>query len=415
LKPLIAGVDDPGAKRFFRGTHRAVAPDDTLARVGPLMRGMGITRLADITGLDRIGVPVATACRPNSRGLAVAQGKGLDLSAAKASALMESVESYHAERIELPLRLGSYAELRQSHRLCDVSKLALTVGSAYHPNRPLLWIEGHDLMQQEPVWVPYEVVETSYAFPLAAAGGCFQATTNGLASGNHLLEAVSHALCEAVERDAVAIWNARGAGRRGSHRIDLGSIDCEPATDVLARLEQHGIDVGVWDLTTDVGLPCVLATIVEPPGFSARPAYAVHGSGCHPSRGVALVRALLEALQSRLTFIVGSRDDNFREDYERLFDSERTRALRADIERPPTMAFGGLPDFQSETFEDDVRHELRCLQQAGIEHAVAVDLTRADVGVPVVRVVVPGLEGVSTHPDYVPGSRARAAMDATPS
>lgn len=411
MTTLIPGVDGPGVKRFFDGTHRAVAPEETLARISPLMRGMGITRVANITGLDRIGIPVATACRPNSRGLAVSQGKGLDLPAAKVSALMESVESYHAERIELPLRLGSYVELSRSHRLCDVTKLALTVRSTFDPNRPLLWIEGYDLLQQEPAWVPYEIVDTNYTFPLVTGAGCFQATTNGLASGNHVLEAVSHALCEVIERDAVAMWNAGIESVRRTHRIDLITIDSQPAIDVLRRLEQHGIDVGVWDLTTDVGVPCVLATIVERPGFSARPPYAVHGSGCHPTRDVALLRALLEALQSRLTFIVGSRDDNFREDYERLFDSKTTRAVWAEIDEVQSMIdFVDLPNFQAETFQDDVRHEIGSLQQAGIEQSIVIDLTRADVGIPVVRVVVPGLEGVSTQPDYVAGGRARASM-----
>jgi ribosomal protein S12 methylthiotransferase accessory factor len=413
LTTLIAGVDDPGAKSFFDGTHRAVAPEETLERIGPLMRGMGITRLANITGLDRIGIPVATACRPNSRGLAVSQGKGLDLPTAKASALMESVESYHAERIELPLRLGSSTELSRSLRLCDVTKLALTLRSTFDPNRPLLWIEGYDLLQQQPAWVPYEIVDTNYTFPLVTGAGCFQATTNGLASGNHVLEAVSHALCEVIERDAVALWYAGSESARRTRRIDVSTIDSQPAIDVLTRLERHGFDVGVWNLTTDVGVPSVLATIVERPGFSARPPYAVHGSGCHPTRDVALIRALLEALQSRLTFIVGSRDDNYREDYERLFNSKTTRAVRAEIgEAPPTVNFVDLPNFQSETFEDDVRHEIRSLQQAGIEQSIVIDLTRADLGIPVVRVVVPGLEGVSTQPDYVAGARARASMGA---
>ena len=81
--------------------------------VGPL----GISRLADVTGLDRIGIPVVMACRPNARSLAVSQGKGLDRDAARASALMEAIELYHAERIASPLKLSSWNELRFSHSL----------------------------------------------------------------------------------------------------------------------------------------------------------------------------------------------------------------------------------------------------------------------------------------------------------
>jgi ribosomal protein S12 methylthiotransferase accessory factor len=72
---------------------------------------MGITRIAVLTGLDVLGIPVAAAVRPNSRSIAVHQGKGVTLSAAKASALMEAVETHHAETMALPLRLASFAEL----------------------------------------------------------------------------------------------------------------------------------------------------------------------------------------------------------------------------------------------------------------------------------------------------------------
>ena len=68
-----------GAKCHRLGTHRILSPAETVARVTPLMALMGITRVADVTGLDRIGVPVVMVCRPNARSLAVSQGKGCDL------------------------------------------------------------------------------------------------------------------------------------------------------------------------------------------------------------------------------------------------------------------------------------------------------------------------------------------------
>src|SRR4051794_34242788 len=95
------------------GTHRLVAPEQTLERGKPLMRSLGITRVANITGLDVIGIPVVAVMRPNSRSVAVAQGKGLDLTAAKVSGLMESIENYHAERIRAPLVLATWQEMSE--------------------------------------------------------------------------------------------------------------------------------------------------------------------------------------------------------------------------------------------------------------------------------------------------------------
>ena len=69
-------------KGYTSGTHRTVTPAETLARLKPLLPRMGITRLANVTGLDTIGIPVVMSVRPNSRSRSVSQGKGLDLDAA---------------------------------------------------------------------------------------------------------------------------------------------------------------------------------------------------------------------------------------------------------------------------------------------------------------------------------------------
>src|SRR5450759_5231303 len=110
-------------KGYFKGTHRTVPPGETVARLQPRLANLGITRLANVTGLDVIGIPVIMACRPNSLSIAVSQGKGLTLDAAKASALMESIEGYFAENIIAPLKLASYEDLRQDHPVVDAGKL----------------------------------------------------------------------------------------------------------------------------------------------------------------------------------------------------------------------------------------------------------------------------------------------------
>src|SRR5688500_2421769 len=148
---LMPGVHDPGFKGFRRGTHRLIDPAETVARVRPFMPAMGITRVANITGLDCIGVPVVMVCRPNARSLAVSQGKGLNLAAAKASALMEEIESYHAEHITLSLKLGSYEDLRETQQLEDEDGMHRVTQRAYLPIRHLLCIVVTDISQTEPV------------------------------------------------------------------------------------------------------------------------------------------------------------------------------------------------------------------------------------------------------------------------
>src|ERR1700719_1798797 len=122
MSPLVQALDQPLPKRFRQGTHRAAAPEETLARVRPYAARMGITRLGNITGLDRIGIPVAIAVRPNSRSVSVSQGKGLELPQAMASALMEACEGFHAEEIG-PCRHAAHRDLSRTETVVDPATL----------------------------------------------------------------------------------------------------------------------------------------------------------------------------------------------------------------------------------------------------------------------------------------------------
>ena len=95
---LVFGGEELRAdKDWVRGTHRAMDPALTLARIRPHLPKAGITRIADITDLDTLEVPVAVAIRPASGTLAVEGGKGITREAAFASAAMEGIERYVAE------------------------------------------------------------------------------------------------------------------------------------------------------------------------------------------------------------------------------------------------------------------------------------------------------------------------------
>jgi ribosomal protein S12 methylthiotransferase accessory factor len=375
---------------------------------------MGITRVGNVTGLDCIGIPVVMVTRPNSRSVSVSQGKGIDLPAAKASGLMETVETYHAERIESPVILGSEREFRVRRNLIDVARLPRTEASLYHSDLQLAWIEGNDLVSDTSCWVPYEVVHTNYTYPPPPAAGCFSASSNGLASGNHILEAVSHGICEVVERDATTLWWARSATRHPCSRLELGTVDEPACQEVLERFRAAAVNVTVWPTTTDVGIPSFVCVIAERDHDPLRRLYTAMGMGCHPSRGVALLRALTEAAQARLTMISGARDDMFRNGYRSARHVDVLARQRADMTTPSdTVDFRNLPTHESDDFADDVNWELDGLRSVGISQVAVVDLTKPEFQIPVVRVVIPGLEGpIEKAPGYVPGPRARALLTA---
>jgi len=403
--PLTGGPEAP--KKHRAGTHRLVSPEETLESVRRFLPVMGITRVADITGLDVIGLPVVTVCRPNSRAVTVSLGKGLDLAAARASGVMESIEAFMAERITQPLVLGSVNDLRSSHPLADVDLLPRTTDSVYRPDAPILWIEGRELFTGTPRWVPYEMVHTAYTLPRPTGTGCFIATSNGLASGNHLLETISHAICETVERDAATVHSVRATADAASCRIDPRTVDDPGCGEALDRLDRAGMSVAIWDMTSDIGIPAFICRIAErrqPPVVTDHDA---EGMGCHPDRNVALLRALTEAAQSRLGFISGARDDPAGWDYARGMDQEAPPAPAADPSGEPARDFTAVPAFDGDSFDADVAWELAALRAAGIGEVVAVDLTLEEFGIPVVRVIIPGLEGpVTTVPNCRLGPRA---------
>ena len=399
-------------KWYRRGTHRIIAPAETLRRFAAHASELGITRLANVTALDYLGVPVFMAIRPNAQSLSVSQGKGVDEAAASASAFMEAVELEHAERVEWPSTLVSYAALKTRARVADPTRLARATPNRFQPDCEIPWSEGCDIANGERIWVPFELVHTNYTVPSRPGEGFFAPSSNGLASGNHQLEAICAGTCEAIERDATRLWRLRDDDDRATRRLTLGSIRDSDCRAVLDRLCDRGMAVSVWDITTDIGVACFICRLREAPGNTRSRLGAFWGSGCHVSRNVALVRALTEAVQSRLTCIAGSRDDISRKDYaeppeQALFDLIRD----AWEEKRPGRRFQDVPGAVHATVADDVEHLVRKLRLVGLNQVIVVDLTNPRFEIPVVRVIIPGLEADDQHSRRRPGRRARALRD----
>ena len=251
LRKIVLNLDSllksESAKTHFEGTHRTISPETTWARMSPFLPSLGITRLANVTGLDRVGIPVYMSCRPNSRSLAVSQGKGLSNISAKVSALMESTEQWHGEFNSCLTRVESYAHLKSGALVCDPDLLPLVERSAFTSSRPIPWAMGTDLLSGRPIWVPYEMVHVNTTVPFVPGSGCFVSGSNGLASGNNLLEAILHGLYELVERDALALWEIATPDRWSYRRVDSASDRRSrmPLASGAIRERQHrGDDMG---------------------------------------------------------------------------------------------------------------------------------------------------------------------------
>lgn len=401
-------------KLLTESTHRSRSPVETLAVFQPLMSRLGITRLANITGLDHIGIPVFVAFRPESRGLATAQGKGLDVAAARASALMEAIESWHAERIALTSRVEAYGVLRREGTVVEASALHMRHGRSLSSNRPIQWALAHELISGEPRWVPWDCVSCDFSRDVVRQA-TFVQTTNGLASGNHILEAILHGLCEVIERDAISLHGCRDEARQAARRIDLDTIQDLRSTNLLGKLRDADVDVALWDCTSDLGIPVISAMIMDSPQSTRRSHRGPHrGYGCHVNRDIALLRAVTEAVQSRVTYVSGGRDDLFTERFRALQRMEREDAVARQMLQPARRSFAEVPSIHYATFNADLAEILARLRASGLCEVAMVDLSRQDVGVPVVKVVVPGLENNIHHErHYRPGPRAARVLAGT--
>ncbi|WP_170415749.1 YcaO-like family protein [Ruegeria atlantica] len=400
-------MTDNSQKNYVHDTHRLRDPGQTLSVVQPFLREMGITRIANLTGLDRIGLPTVMVARPNSRSVAVSLGKGLSLQAAQASGVMEAIESWHAERVSLPQRLARYTDLIDEVDVVDVDRLPRVIGAQFDPNRNMLWVEGRDLNRQHACWVPLEMVDTDYTAAPLAGQRAFPRTTNGLASGNNVAEASCHAICELIERDATTLWSHRPK----TARLDPETIDDSRCQEAIEMVSNANLEIGLWNTTSDIGIASFRCVICESGG---QPGHIGIGDGCHPDRAIALLRAVTEAAQTRLTYISGARDDLDPEEFTDQAKTDRCRYIRNLIDSSaPTEAFKDCPTHSTDTFEDDLALLMNQLEVVGISQVVVVDLSRSEYDLSVVRAVVPGLEAPHDDADYVAGKRALRVREAS--
>jgi ribosomal protein S12 methylthiotransferase accessory factor len=365
--------------RIRDGTHRAATLEATWKRFSPAAKRAGITRIADLTGLDTLGIPVFTAIRPLGKSLSTQQGKGVSPEAARISALMESLETYSAENLTLPVIRGSYRSLEQRHRLADARHLPRA--RRFDPNATLAWVEGFDLIAGEPVLVPRDSVTLDTTFTRPPV---FDISSNGLASGNVLVEAIVHGLCEVHERHAESLWRLEG----GDRRLVLDSIPDATCRALIDRVAASGARVFVWDLGGE-HVAAIGAAIIEDPREPAwRPLGVYQGFGAHLLPEIAIARAITEAAQTRLTYIAGGRDDFFPHDYDRATDPELHGETWAHATSPceEPVLFADLPRHVTRGLGDDLE-----ILVDGLGSVIVVDVTHPELRVPAVKVLVPGL------------------------
>jgi YcaO-like protein with predicted kinase domain len=386
------------------GTVRAQTPAATLARLRPLLPRFGITRVMAQEGLGDTEIPVSISVRPNSRFLSTSQGKGLTRELADISAIMESIETFHAERVPPSSLRGTVAELAAAGRrfLAPAALTRLLHMDFGADAETIDWLELRRL-DGEPVWVPRVFISMDHTRARdEIATWSLVTSTNGLASGNTLEEALLHGLYELIERHAFYEHRYRFTdAERLDRRVVIDSLRGVPhLAELLARLDRARLQLSLRSIHGALGVPAFTAMVI-----SSDPLDLVPGVGCgaHYLPEVAASRAITEAVQSRITYISGSRDDVFAFHYHglhpggvlpRFNDADVPCRLRFDDSpRPPR--FGSFAEALSWT--------RALLERHGFGDTCYYDHRRAEFGdIPVVSVVCPGLRFalVAQKPDH---------------
>lgn len=383
-------------------SDRLRTPSETVALIRPLMPRYGITRLARQTGLDSIGIPCFAAVRPNARTLSVNMGKGADDAAAMASALMEAVEYAVAEQPEVAATRATAATLRNAgNTLFDISPW-LPANASLADDLMLDWLAGRDLFSSAQVFAPRDALVIGGAATLVDVSQ----STNGLASGNALEEAVFHAICELVERDATTLWVFKSDAAAGATRLDPADFGDAIVDGLVAAIAASGLTLILFDQTTTIGLPVIFAVLAPADGPPSRYFDLAAGCGCHPIAERAAIRAITEAAQTRISNIAGARDDFDPSEYhQRVSTSLQGLLALADV--PPKSPPPGLP--LGTSLPALLAHARAQLAAAGITRIAAFPLA-AQGDFAVVRLLAHGLEDRSTNRHWRAGPRATGAM-----
>lgn len=396
------------------GTIRSTTPSDTISRIASLRTECGITRIANVTGLDTIGVPVWMAVRPLAWSLTVSQGKGISDELAYISAAMEGIELHCAERY---VPVGERCALANAHRSPDhLSPLDLPLRRTERLGENLLaaWIPVKGLGSGAMRLAPRELVCRDSRPRKSANPGVFYSTSNGLASGNTRDEAIVHGLCEVIERDQLAFWKFRRHPDDGGEpsKLDLATIDDPHCREVIRRIETAGLKLAIWHCSREIAVPAFTCAVWDDGSATIHPQRAA-GHGAHPYKRIALSRAVTEALQSRLTHISGARDDMFWQRYRAVLPTEtaRNRRLlsaaqaetaavdyRAIAEAPPLAGFAATRDWLVRQVTPVTGHDV-----------FAFDLAPPEFPIAVVKIIAPGLEIANQLAAFTPGRRLARA------
>lgn len=407
---MQAGLEVISRLRDARPDEAGKVPMPSVAATAAMLRGraaaFGITRIGDVSGLDRIGLPVWFASRPGSRHLSLAQGKGLTDDAAIVSAVMESVEGAAAERTENLVQMrASMADLKQAGMKMfnpEAFQRCRTLGRQDQVERG--WVPGLSWVSGNKVFVPAELVCFDLRPNAPLDHAAFEVSTVGLAAGTDWGSAILHGLLEQIENDALVLCGGLNSDFSAARPLAVEAGHSAELDQLIERIARIGIDPVFVDVSSDVDLPVIACFLPRSLGgeASGKVRYCF-GSCCHIDPHQAAVRALLEAAQARTTYIAGARDDMTRNSYQTAQPLPTFAAQEASWLHQVPRGLDGASTA-------DPAGIVAALYDVGIQETLIVPIPTPFEDICVVRVIAERLESPFHGGWYEMGLRGVKAM-----
>lgn len=342
-------------------------------------------------------------------------GKGKSGSQAKAGALCEAIERYSCTfQGDEKLIKGSlesigekaihpnvcmnyseqqYQEREKNNRECG--KLYMMVPVAFDREEELEWAALYSLRDNDFKYLPAAFCYTQYPAPDEGSLYCYP-DTNGNAAGNTIEEAILQGFLELVERDSVALWWYNRLRKPG---VDLESFHDPYFYRLLEYYASLGRSLYVMDITADLGIPAFVAVSHRLdrvlPGKGQEIIFAF---GAHVEARIGIERALLEVNQL-LPMVEGHEEGGLKRAYQVEDKAFQEWFETATMENQPYLVPRGNGERKkasdylrlcNPTVYDSVKYCVETAAHHGLDTLV-LDMTREDVGLNVVKVVVPGL------------------------
>ena len=381
---------------------RSLPPETTLLNARQWAATAGISEVTDITEFDVLGVPVFVSVRPQARGEAFTFGKGLRPVDAEVGAYMEALEFYFAEPGigDVSTHWGSARDVAGHERADDaILDFVPLLQREVDLDGPLLLASVQDLESGAERAIPAELIY----YPAPDVGqSLFGSSTNGLASGNSVLEATIQALLELIERD---IWSFEFV-RNASKLVEAASLPDE-VREIVRRAEQNGLQLKVRTIHNDYGIPFFAAFVFDLNNPSRKTFNG--GWACDLDRDRAVLRAVTEAAQSRVAFIHGGRKVPTTPQDQ---DAERVRRHMLGVSDPQQQVLlTDIPDLAvAGTLQQKLDALIAILRRVVQEPIYRVVFTPPDLPLQVARVVVPLMENLKETRVRV-GRRLKAAIE----